>query len=436
MYILLSGISYKTAPVEIREKFAFCGNELEESYRLLMQEENLAGAVIINTCNRTEIYASSPHLLEGQAAINRFLAKYSGLEIDELMNYLYTPNCYDAISHLFRVASGLDSMVVGETQIIGQVKEAYARACQAGATETVMNTLFHRAIRVGKKVRAETGIDQHPVSVSYVAVDLVKSLLGDLQGKSVLVVGAGETAELATSYLMDNGVNSVIVSNRSYDKAVLLAEKFDGRAIKFDELPEELLRNDIVISCTAANHAVLRRDNCRKYLEARQGREIILIDIAVPRDVEPELANIDGVYVYDIDDLQGVISHNHQERQKAAEKAMEIVCCQIQEFNDWLATLYVVPVITAMKKRGERVRNEALKKTMNRLGAVSPREALAIEALASSIVNQMLRPAVLNLKEMASSNEGHLYAEVLNKLFNLQVDEESIEKRVEDAGIG
>lgn len=436
MYILLSGISYKTAPVEIREKFAFCGNELEESYRQLMQEESLAGAVIINTCNRTEIYASSPSLLEGQAAINRFLAVYSGLEIDELMNYIYTPNCYDAIAHLFMVTSGLDSMVVGETQIIGQVKEAFQKARELGATETVMNTLFNRAIHVGKRVRAETGIDQHPVSVSYVAVDMVKSLLGDLQGKSVLVIGAGETAELATSYLMANGVNSVIVSNRSYDKAVDLAEKFAGRAIKFDELPEELLRNDIVISCTAANHAVLRRDNCRAYLEARQGREIIFIDIAVPRDVEPELANIEGVYVYDIDDLQGVISQNHQERQKAAEMAVDIVNRQIQEFNDWLATLYVVPVITALKNRGERVRAEALKKTMNRLGPVSAKESMVIESLATSIVNQMLRPAVLNLKEMASSNEGHLYAEVLNKLFELQVDEESIEKRVEDAGIG
>ncbi len=436
MYILLSGISYKTAPVEIREKFSFCGTELEEGYRQLMNEESLAGAVIINTCNRTEVYASSANLIEGQAAINRFLARYTGLEIDELINYIYQPNCHDAIAHLFMVASGLDSMVLGETQIIGQVKDAYLKACDLKATDGVLNTLFHKAIHVGKKVRTETGIDQHPVSVSYVAVDLARNLLGDLSGKSVLIVGAGDTAELATDYLMENGVNSVIVSNRSYDKACSLAERFGGRATRFDELPEELLRSDIVISCTAANHHVLRRDNCGRYLEARQGRDIMIIDIAVPRDVEPELANIDGVYVYDIDDLQGVISKNHQERVKAAELAACIVNAQIADFNNWLATLYVVPVISAMKKRGEKVKNDSLKKTFNRLGDISPREKMAIEALAASIVNQMMRPAVLNLKDMASSNQGHLYAEVLNRLFELNVDEECGEKRVEDVSIG
>jgi len=430
MYVLLTGINHKTAPVEIREKFAFAANELQQAYDQL-KSGDVEGLVILNTCNRTELYATARDIEAGQRHLKSFLLKYSGLTAEELEQYIYQPNCYSAIDHLFRVSSGLDSMILGETQVLGQVKDAYQKAQELQVSDGVLNSLFQKALYVGKKVRTETAIDQHPVSVSYAAVELARATLGVLEDKTVLVVGAGETAELAAKYLLHNQVRSIIVSNRSFEKALDMASVMNGRAIRFDRLPEEIINADIVISCTAASHYVIRDDNCRAALLARQGEKIIMIDIAVPRDIEPSLGDIPGVYIYDIDDLHGVISSNFLARQKAAAKANEIITEELLDFNQWLASLYVVPVISALKIHGENIKQNELKRAFNRLGKVSDREQEVITAMAHAIVNQLLHYPVVNLKEMALSNQGHLYAEVVKKLFGLQLANEEQEGYVQ-----
>lgn len=428
MYVLLAGLNHRTAPVSIRERFAFCGANLNSAYEYFKNQTDIEGTIILATCNRTEIYATARDIESGMKVLKSFMSRYSGMTGQELDQYLYQPSCYEAISHLFRVAAGLDSMFVGESQILGQVKEAYQAAVEAHASDGVLNSLFQKAIYVGKKVRTETRIDQQPLSVPYAAVELVQKILGDLQGKTVMVIGAGEMSELTTRCLMENGIQSVIVSNRSYDKALTMANAFNGCAVRFDCLAVEIGMVDIVISCTAASHYVVRKDNCGQALQARQGRKIIMIDIAVPRDIDPDLKNIDGVFIYDIDDLQNVVDANHLEKQKSIRQAERIIAAEINEFNEWLASLYVVPVIKALKTWGEEIKQNELKRAFNRLGKISEQEEKVISSMANSIINQLIHSPMVNLKEMASSNQGHLYAEVVKKLFGLQVDIEELEK--------
>ncbi|NLO20885.1 MAG: glutamyl-tRNA reductase [Syntrophomonadaceae bacterium] len=425
MYVLLVGINHRTAPVEIREKLAFTGGAINQAYEYLRQKENLEGAVILHTCNRTEVYATARDIQLGMEALSQFMDGFSQFTREEMKQYLYQPNCYDAILNLFRVASGLDSMILGESQILGQVKEAYQMAREEKASDGVLNTLFQQAINVGKRVRSETDIDRHPISVSSVAVELARSQLGSLQGKSVVVVGAGEMSELTTRYLMEYGLSSVIVSNRSYAKAEAMAQLFSGQAVRFDQLPAQLGQADIVISCTAANHYVLNSQNCGDILKARQGRRIIIIDIAVPRDVDPVLAKIDGVQIYDIDKLQHVIDVNYLERKKASRQAEKIIQEELDKFNEKLASLYVVPVISALKEKAEIIKNQELKRAFNRVD-LSEHEKKVVSTLANNIINQLLHHPMVSLKEMACSNQGHLYAEVSKKLFDLSVDMEEM----------
>ncbi|HWP98487.1 MAG TPA: glutamyl-tRNA reductase [Syntrophomonadaceae bacterium] len=422
MYILLAGLNHRTAPVEVRERFAICGIDLDDSYNFFKQQSDVEGSVILTTCNRTEIYATARDIEAGMEILLQFLERYSKMNREELRKYLYQPTCYDAMLHLFRVASGLDSMILGESQIISQVREAHQKAMECKASDSVLNTLFQKAVHVGKLVRSETGIDMHPVSVSHAAVDLAQEVLGSLDDKSILVVGAGEMSELTTRYLMSNGVKSVIVSNRSFDRAEEMAEQLGGRAVRFEQLATELEQADIVISCTAANHYVLHPGNCYERLASRNGRRIIMIDIAVPRDIEPSLKEIPGVYIFDIDDLQNVIDRNFLERQKAALEADKIIADELVKFNEWLGCLYVVPVITALKTRGEAIKQQELRKALNRLGRLSEREQNIVSTMAHAIVNQLLHDPIVNLKEMAVSQQGHLYAEVVKKLFTLSAD--------------
>ncbi|MGS0746706.1 glutamyl-tRNA reductase [Syntrophomonas erecta subsp. sporosyntropha] len=422
MYVLVAGINHRTAPVEVREKFAICGADIDKACTYLRKQNGVEGVVILTTCNRTEIYATTRDIQIGTEVLESFLSIYAGIEPEKLKNYLYQPNCYDAIYHLFRVASGLDSMILGENQIIGQVKDAYQKAVEIGSSDGVLNALFQKAIFVGKRVRTETNIDSHPLSISYAAVELAKDILGCLEDKTVTVVGAGEMSELTTRYLMMNGVQSVIVSNRSYDRAVAMAEAFNGRAIRLDELPRELSGTDILISCTSASHQIMREDNCGQALRVRQGRKIILIDIAVPRDIDPGLKEIPGVFLYDIDALQGVVDTHYQERQKAAVLAEHIISEEMEKFNDWLASLYVVPIIAELKTQAEAVKQQELQRAMNRLGKISEHEQKVISSMANSIVNQILHYPIVNLKELARTNQGHLYAELVKQIFNLHID--------------
>lgn len=428
MYVLMVGLNHRTAPVEIRERFSICGADLQNAYQYFNAHEDLEGTVVLATCNRTEIYATARDIEKGMRVLENFLEEYSGINYDLLKKNLYQPNCYNAILHLFRVASGLDSMILGESQIISQVKEAYQQAVEANASDVVLNALFQRAIYVGKKVRTDTGIDSNCVSVSYAAVEMARNELGTLEGKTVLVVGAGEMGELATKYLLQNGIQSVIVSNRSYDRAISMAASFNGRAVRFDELAHELLHADIVISCTAANHYVLKAENCKQILAARNGKKIMMIDIAVPRDIDPILQETKGVALYDIDDLQGVVDNSFLERQKAADVAEGFIIEELDKFNEWLASLYVVPVVASLKRRGESIKQNELRKALNRLGDISEHDKKILGTMANSITNQILHLPIVTLKEMAVSNQGHLYAEVVKKLFALQIDSEENEK--------
>ncbi|MCR4399959.1 MAG: glutamyl-tRNA reductase [Syntrophomonadaceae bacterium] len=430
MYVVLAGLNHRTAPVHIRERLAFSTPVAEEVYARLREREELEGAVILSTCNRTEIYATVRDGEAGPAALEEFMAAAAGMAVEELRQYMYQPRCHDAIGHLFRVAAGLDSMVLGETQVLGQVKDAYLRAVELGASDVVLNTLFQKALHAGKRVRTETGLDRHAVSISYAAVELAKGIFGSLAGKTVLVIGAGEMSELTARYLVDNGVATVMVSNRSFARAQCLAERIAGRAIQFSELPQWLEAADIVISCTAASHFVIRYEAVEDILARRAGRPLFVIDIAVPRDVDPRVGSIPGVHLYDIDSLKEVVDANLLERKKAARAAEVILQDELEEFNQWLATLYVVPVVKAVKRKGEEIRQAEVTRALNRLGTHSPRQERIIREMASSIVNQLLHFPVVRLKEMAVTNQGHLYAEVARHLFALDMDEE---ERLPDA---
>lgn len=428
MFIVSVGLNHKTAPIEVRELLALNGTSLTNALQGLHTLPGIEGCAILSTCNRFEIYCAVRDLDAGVKTVRDFVYRKlsaSPFSNEEISQYLYAPTCHDAINHLFRVAAGLDSMILGESQVLGQVREAYELALELGVTNGVINTLFQQAITVGKRVRTETLIDRNAVSVSYAAVELAKQVLGKLEEHTVLIVGAGETGELTARNLVANGISSVMVSNRSYDRAVELAQVFGGRAEKFENLPKSLLEADIVISCTSACHYVLRPEQVQKAMVARPDRPLLLIDIAMPRDIDPAVAGIAAVYLYDIDDLQNVIDANFQERRLEAVKAERIVREELSEFNNWLNTLFVIPTIVALKEKAEKIKKTELTRARNRLGTLSAREEKVLASLANSIVNQLLHDPIIQLKAAAcSQQQGHLMTEVLQNLFQLSVSEE------------
>jgi glutamyl-tRNA reductase len=419
MSIIAIGVNHKTAPVEIRERMSFSEGSLQEAYTKLLAGPVVRGCVIISTCNRTEIYAHVMDVEPGVDAVINLLRQKSGVEPALIKKYTYILTGNKTVHHLFRVAAGLDSMLLGETQILGQVRDAYQSAQKHSATDKVINTLFMQAIAVGKRARAETGIDRHAVSISYAAVELAKQFFGKLTGRSVLVVGAGKMSELTAKHLVANGVSGVIVSNRSYERAVCLARQFNGRAVKFDELYGHLGSADIVISCTAASHYVVRTKGVQQVLAENPGKKIMMIDIAVPRDIEPGVRELPGVTLYDIDDLQNVVDGNMMERKRAAVFAEAIIEDQVDEFLRWLGSQFVIPTVAALKRRGEEIKQKELLRAFNKLGDLSEHDRKVIGSLANSIVNQLLHTPVKQLKEYALTEKGPVYTEAINKLFCL-----------------
>ncbi|MGB9859088.1 MAG: glutamyl-tRNA reductase [Moorellaceae bacterium] len=434
MFILVIGLNHRTAPVEIREKLSFPRHALAEALAGLRQRAGIEGNVILSTCNRTEIYVTTSLPEQAVESVKGFLAQYCRMDIPLLQDYLYVYKVQEAVRHLFRVASGLDSMVLGEAQVLGQVAEAYETARNAGVTNRVLNTLFQQAIAVGKRVRTETRIDHNTVSVSYAAVELARQVFGGkLSGRTVLVIGAGKMSTLAARYLRDNGVTTVLVSNRSYDRAVRLAEIIGGVAVRLDNLEDVLPSADIVISCTAASHYVI---HCEQVARARRGREsnpLMLIDIAVPRDIDPAVGDLPGVRLFDIDDLQQVILNNLEERKKAAQRAEGIIAEEVEDFSRWLGSLFVVPTIVALKEKAQAIKEAELRRAFNRLGAPSPQERKVIGSLANSLVNRLLHEVVVNLKAAALTPQGHFYVEMLQKLFGLKVEQSMDSSEAETA---
>jgi len=421
VYIVVSGLNHRTAPLEIREKAALSGVALENAYRDLLALPGIEGAVILSTCNRTEIYATTRELQVASEALMTYLSQLLAIDEPEAGAYLYNPTCFAAIEHLFRVSAGLDSMVLGETQIIGQVKDSWLKACELGATDLVLNTLFQKALSSGRKIRQMTGLDRNAVSVSYAAVELAQKQLGSLSGKMVAVIGAGEMGQLVAYYLKEAGATGVIISNRSHNRALEMADKVGGQAVTLSELPSYAAQVDIVISSTAANHYIIRTELAAEVMRRREERDIVIIDIAVPRDVEPAVGQINGIHLFDIDDLQQVVDKNLNERQLAAKRAENILAGELADFEKWLSSLYLTPVIAALRQKADAIVEREVERTMHRLGEVNERETRLINNLAVSISNQLLREPINMLKEIADSENGHLYSEVLVKMFALEL---------------
>ncbi|MDA8213529.1 MAG: glutamyl-tRNA reductase [Clostridia bacterium] len=422
MFLVAVGLNHKTAPVEVREQLSFPEHELADALQKLRSREAVEGCIILSTCNRTEIYAAVLDVKKGLANIKQFMAECLHDDLCEIDNYIYVHTLYDTVHHIFRVAAGLDSMILGETQILGQVRTAYQNACELGATNRILNTLFQQAVSVGKRVRTDTEIDRNAVSISYAAVELSRQIFDDLTGRSILIIGAGKMSELTAKHLVANGVTSVLVANRSYENAVQLAQQFGGKAIKFDNLFDHMVDADIVISATSARNTIIRPAELEQVMSKRNGKKIFLIDIAVPRDIDPVVTKVNGVTLYDIDDLQHVVDRNLESRKKEAIKAQAIVEDEITKFFQWLNSQFVVPTIAALKQFGEEIKQQELEKALTKLGPVSEREEKIIRVMAHSIVNSLLHNPIVNLKTYANTNHGHLYTEILQNLFSLEVE--------------
>ncbi|MDH4139870.1 MAG: glutamyl-tRNA reductase, partial [Coriobacteriia bacterium] len=424
MHLTLVGLSHKTAPVEIREKLTFPAHRQEEALSVLTSMPAVIEAVIISTCNRTEVYAVTVADEDGTGAVIDFLADYHGLDRHELVRYLYLAEGEAVVKHLFRVVASLDSMVVGEAQILGQVKEAYELGFEFNATGRIFNKLFRQSFGVGKRVRSETAIGEAAVSISYAAVELAKKVFDTLEGRTILVLGAGKMSELTAKHLVANGVSSVLVANRTYERAVALAEQFDGEAIRYDDLFDRMTDADIVISSTAATTYVVSKAKVAEAVRQRRGRPLFLIDIAVPRDIEPAANDLDDVFLYDIDDLSGVVEANLEERMREAERAETIIAEEMGEFELWLESMEVVPTVAAIRAKAEAVREAELEKALRRLGGLSEKEMETIDALTCAIVNKMLHGPTNRLKDIAGERYGVAYVEAARYLYGLDSNPE------------
>ncbi|MGG4141584.1 glutamyl-tRNA reductase [Paenibacillus algorifonticola] len=420
MHIITVGLNYRTAPVEVRERFAFSEKELPEAVKQLMNTDSIMECVIVATCNRTELYAVvDRHHLCGHY-IRSFMEQWFNLPRKEFTNHLYMYEDEKAIEHLFRVASGLDSMIIGETQILGQVKDAFALAQQQKATGTLFNTLFKQAITMAKRAHSETTIGESAVSVSYAAVELGKRIFGQFSKKTVMLIGAGETGELTAKHLYANGADRVIVVNRTYERAVQLADKFNGIACSIDEAANRLHEADIVISSTGADNFVLTRQVVASAMQRRRSKPLFMIDIAVPRDLDPTIAAVDNVFLYDIDDLEGIVESNLEQRRKEAAKIETMIAQEMDLFEQWYKTLGVVPLIRALQTKAAEIHEETFNSLTNKLPDLDEHELKVIRKLTKSIVNQMMQDPILRIKEMAGERRADEAMDMFVKLFALE----------------
>ncbi|RUM88922.1 MAG: glutamyl-tRNA reductase [Thermodesulfatator sp.] len=397
--ILLLGLNHRTAPVEVRERFALEKRGRHPLAHLRAYLPEVEEAYYLSTCNRVEYLLVTPERERTLSGLKDFLSQETGLPRADFEPHLYLFEDLEAVRHLFRVACGLDSMVLGEPQILGQVKEAYREAAgRYRTTGPILNRLLHRTFSVAKRVRTQTGIGSYAVSVSYAAVELAKKIFGSLRGRVVLLVGAGEMAELAAQHLLAAGAQRLLVANRTLSRAVELAERYRGEALSLEELAEALLSADIVISSTGAPGFVITRELVRPLLRARKHRPLFLVDIAVPRDVEPALNELENVYVFDIDDLQQVVEENLSRRKKEALRAERLIEEEVLKFERWLQELAVYPTIKALKEKAEEIRRRELARTLPRLRNLSPEEREALEVMTEALVQKLLHAPILYLK--------------------------------------
>ncbi|PLX97318.1 MAG: glutamyl-tRNA reductase [Desulfuromonas sp.] len=425
MNIIVVGLSHKTAPVEIREKVAFPPTAMGDPLQRMVTLPAVSEAVIVSTCNRVELYAASRQPERAVIELKAFLADFHNLDPAVLDAHLYDLAGVEAIHHVLRVAASLDSMVVGEPQILGQIKTAYGYACEHNTSGAILNRFMHKAFSVAKRVRTETGIASNAVSVSFAAVELARKIFDTLENKTVMLVGAGEMCELAAKHFVNNGVSKVLVTNRTFSRAEKLAAEFDGTAVNFENFREQLHRVDILLSSTGSPDYVLTAKKLKEVCKERRYRPMFLIDIAVPRDIDPAANKIDNIYLYDVDDLQGVVQANLKERQKEAAKAEVIVEEEVRQFQTWLASLEVKPTIVALRRRMDEIRQAELEKTLANLGELKEKERRAIEAMSAAIVNKILHQPTSILKQASNNDDGDSYLDAVRTLFALPVEEDN-----------
>jgi glutamyl-tRNA reductase len=420
MHTLVIGINYKTAPVEIRERLSFNEADLAVAIKKLNTKKSILENIILSTCNRTEIYAVVDQLHTGRYYIKEFLSEWFGIEQKEFSPFLFVYEDDGAIDHLFNVTCGLNSMVLGETQILGQVRTSFMLAQQEGTTGTVFNQLFKQAITLAKRAHSETDIGANAVSVSYAAVELAKKIFGSLSNKHVLIFGAGKMGELAAQNLHGNGVKKVTVINRTFEKAQDLANRFSGKARTLAELEKSLAEADILISSTGAKDFVISKEMMVGVAKKRKGKPLFMVDIAVPRDLDPRIAELENVFLYDIDDLEGIVEANLQERKKAAEKIMLMIEKEIVEFKQWLGTLGVVPVISALREKAHVIQSETMVSLERKLPNLSDRDIKVLNKHTKSIINQLLKDPILQAKELAARPDADQALDLFMKIFNIE----------------
>ncbi|MGH9514091.1 MAG: glutamyl-tRNA reductase [Terriglobales bacterium] len=426
MNFQLLGLNHKTAPLEVREQLAISDKNLADALRQLMGISGVREAMILSTCNRVEVLT---HTANGSADLRHFLREYFGLEPSSYESHLYEYREKHAVRHVFRVASSLDSLVVGEPQILGQVKEAYANARAAGTVQSYLDLLLTRAFAVAKRVRTETAVGSSSVSIASVAVELAERIFGSLQGKQVCLVGAGKMSEIAARHLIEKGAGPIFVANRTYERAQILAQRFGGSAIRFDELYDHCEQADIVITSTGAPVAIFRREHGERFLNRRRNRPMFFIDIAVPRDVDPEMNKLGGIFVYDIDHLQEAAASHAAARSREAERAEKIIEDEVGRFHTRVQSLHVVPAIISLQDYVETIRQAELDRVRGRLGHLSLEQEQAVEALTRGIVNKILHTPITRLKSAAAGPEVTTLTEAFKKIFNLQDKAKTAEEK-------
>ena len=417
--IVLLGLNHKTAPVELRENLAFSKDETSAALKAFQESPAISEAILISTCNRVEILMATEDKSNAMDAVKLLLSEFKKIPVTEFENALYIHDGDDAVRHIFRVASSLDSMVVGEPQILGQIKDAYQTATLKKTSGVLLNKLLHRTFFVAKRVRSETGIGDYAVSISYAAIELGRKIFGTLEGKKVLLIGAGEMAELAVEHLIRNRTGDVFIANRTFERGVKLANKFKGKAVRFEEIADCLQLVDIIISSTGSPDYVVTRDQVKGIMRSRRNRPLFFIDIAVPRDIDPEINRLTNSYIYDIDDLKGVIDNNIKSRNKEAIKGERIVDEAVIRFRQWYDNMDVVPTIVALRDKMDNIARSEIKKTLQTLNHLSDDDCQAINRMTNAMINKILHDPTILLKRNRSHGDKSVYLDITRKLFKL-----------------
>ncbi len=420
MHIVVVGLSHKTAPVEIREKLAVSESRMGEALTRLCSYQGVREGIVLSTCNRVEVYAVVDEIEAGYERIQEFLADaHLSLSSEQLTPHLYWHQGDRAINHLFRVASSLDSMIIGESQILGQIKDAFEAALTHKSTGIILNKVVKKAISVAKRVRTETKIAEMAVSVSYAAVELAKKIFSDLSEKTVLLVGAGEMAKLAARHFIASGVRHVRVTTRNPQHGLELAERFGGTAVPFEQFREDMASADIVLVSTGAAHSLVSEDDVQRSVRQRQNRPMLLIDISVPRNIDPAVRHVDNAFLFDIEDLKARVEQNRGGRLEEAEKAERIVVDEVKVVRQWLQSLEVTPTIMALRTKADDIKRVEMEKTLGRLANLSASERELVEAMASSIVNKLIHNTMVTLKAEVNSSDGAAFVEAARRFFSL-----------------